>query len=70
VKVHRKGCFSCGGPCTTPCVDNKGRQYLGCDYGCRFPTMAEMEAMNRPQAVVVPVEPRCAECEALAKSKT
>jgi hypothetical protein len=30
------GCAFCGGPCTTPCVDNDGGKYLGCDRGCRI----------------------------------
>lgn len=44
------GCFNCGGPCTTPSVDNHGNHYLGCDSGCRFKTQAEIDEMCKPTA--------------------
>jgi hypothetical protein len=46
---RRDRCYSCGGPCTTPCTDNHGGQYLGCDRGCRFKTMEEIERMMNPK---------------------
>lgn len=47
----RSGCISCGGPCNRPCTDNSGRPYLGCDAGCRFKTLAEVEAETRRPAM-------------------
>lgn len=47
---NKTGCMLCGGPCTTPCTDNAGGRYLGCDHGCRFKTLEEIEAMAGPKA--------------------
>ncbi len=40
----KTGCIGCGGPCTTPCTDNFGGKYLGCDRGCRLLTADELLA--------------------------
>jgi len=47
-RMHKTGCFACGGPCTTRCTDNDGHEYLGCDRGCRFKTQEEIEQIARP----------------------
>ena len=45
-------CIGCGGPAERDCVDNFGKLYKGCSGGCRLLSLAEIDALLAPLAML------------------